>query len=56
MLGEEAKHVSYFKQSDLPGYAVIKIDDKKERITLEYYAGFGKKPYDAVNLSKLLEP
>jgi hypothetical protein len=56
MLSEEAKHVTYFKQTDLPGYAVIKIDDKKERIVLEYYAGFGEKPYDSVDLSSLLEP
>ena len=56
MLAEEAKHVSYFKQTDLPGYAVIKIDDNKERIVLEYYAGFGEKPYDSVDLSALLKP
>ncbi|MCK5694159.1 MAG: metallophosphoesterase [Bacteroidales bacterium] len=56
MLAEEAKHVSYFKQTDLPGYAVIKIDETGERILLEYYAGFGEKPYDSVDLSKLLEP
>jgi len=56
MLSEEAKHVTYFKQTDLPGYAVIRIDEKRDRILLEYYAGFGEKPYDSVDLSKLLEP
>ena len=56
MLSEEANHVTYFKQTDLPGYAVIKIDEKKDRILLEYYAGFGDKPYDSVDLTKLLKP
>jgi 3',5'-cyclic AMP phosphodiesterase CpdA len=55
MLAEEAKHVTYFKQTDLPGYGVIKIDEIEERIVLEYYAGFGEEPYDTVDLSKLLE-
>ena len=56
ILSEESKYVTYFKQSDLPGYAVIRIDEKKDRVMLDYYAGFGEKPYDSVDLSKLLEP
>jgi len=56
MLEEEAKHVNYFKQTDLPGYAVIKIDETNESIMLEYYAAFGEKPYDIVDLSALLIP
>lgn len=56
MLKEEAKHVNYFKQTDLPGYAVIKIDEEKESIKLEYYAAFEKKPYDKIDLTNLLEP
>ncbi len=56
MLSEEAKYVTYFKQTDLPGYAVIKIDEKKENILLEYYAAFGEKPYDTVDLTELLKP
>ena len=56
MLSEEAKHVTYFKQTDLPGYAVIKIDEESGKIILDYYAGFGEKPYDSVELSRLLEP
>ena len=56
MLSEEANYVSFFKQTDMPGYAVIKIDDRKERIVLEYYAGFGEKSYDSVDLSELLKP
>jgi len=34
----------------------LKRDDEKERIVLEYYAGFGEKPYDSVDLSALLKP
>jgi L-ascorbate metabolism protein UlaG (beta-lactamase superfamily)/UDP-2,3-diacylglucosamine pyrophosphatase LpxH len=56
MLVEEANHVTYFKQTDLPGYAIIKIDEKKDRVVLEYYAGFGEEPFDSVDLSRLLEP
>ncbi len=56
MLEEEARHVTYFKQTDLPGYALIKIDEEKESIMLEYYAAFGEKPYDTINLTNLLIP
>jgi len=56
MLSEEAKHVTYFKQTDLPGYAIIKMDKKNEGLTLEYYAAFGDKPYDKINLTALLKP
>lgn len=51
MLAEEAKHVKFYKQTDLPGYAVIKVDGKKNKVELEYYAAFGKKPYDVVDLT-----
>lgn len=53
MLTEEAKHVTFYKQTDLPGYAVLKIDDKKSSVNLEYFAAFGTKPFDKVNLSNL---
>lgn len=56
MLSEEAKYVSYYKQTDLPGYAIINIDEKRERVLLEYYAAFGEKPYDSIDLTKLLKP
>ena len=56
MLVEEANYVSYYKQSDLPGYAVIHIDDHAESIVMEYYAGFGEEPYDVIDLSELLKP
>jgi len=54
ILAEEAKYVSFYKQTDLPGYAIIKVDGKKESIQLEYYAAFGKKAYDKIDLKKLL--
>ena len=55
MLAEEAKYVTYYKQTDLPGYAVIKMNDKDDNVVLEYYAAFGKKPYDIINLTDLLK-
>jgi hypothetical protein len=54
MLDEEAKYVTFYKQTDLPGYGIIKTDGKKGTIELEYYAAFGKEPYDRINLSDLL--
>lgn len=56
ILAEEAKQITFFKQTDLPGYAIVKTDGKKGTVHLEYYAAFGKKPYDKINLTKLLKP
>ena len=54
-LTEEGKYVTYYKQTDLPGYALLNIDPDKNRVTLEYFAAFGKKPYDKINITKLLK-
>jgi hypothetical protein len=56
ILAEEAKYVTFFKQTDLPGYAIIKTDGGKGTVQLEYYAAFGKAPYNKINLTKLLNP
>lgn len=56
MLTDEAKYINFYKQSDLPGYAVIHTDSKKETVQLEYFAAFGKEPYDGINLTNLLNP
>ena len=55
ILAEEAEFVTFYKQTDLPGFAIIKLDEKKGTVKLEYYAAFGKKAYDKVNLTRLLE-
>jgi len=55
ILAEEAKFVTFYKQTDLPGYAILKIDSKKESVQLEYYAAFGKEPYDKIDLTKLMK-
>jgi hypothetical protein len=54
-LTEESKYVTYYKQTDLPGYAVFKIDPSGRNIVMEYYAAFGTKPYDVVNISELMK-
>jgi hypothetical protein len=54
MLAEEAKYVTFYKQADLPGYAVISIHDKKGTVFMDYYAAFGEKPIDTIDLTKLL--
>ena len=56
LAGTEAKYVTYFKQTDLPGYAIIKIDENTMGINLEYYAAFGEKPYDIIDLQQLVNP
>ena len=53
-LTKEADYINYYKQTDLPGYAIIKINDDDESVILEYFAAFGKKPYDTINLTNLL--
>ncbi len=53
-LKEETSHITYFKQTDLPGYALIKLNEKKGTVHLEYYAAFGEKTYDKINLTKLM--
>lgn len=55
MLAEEAKYVTFYKQTDLPGYAVFKINAKKRKVDLEYYAAFGAKPYDKLAISNLMK-
>ncbi len=54
LLSKEDEFVTFYKLTDLPGYAVIKINDDKESVILEYFAAFGKKPYDTINLTDLL--
>ncbi len=54
ILAEEAKYVTFYQQTDLPGYAVIKTDGKKGTVLLEYWAAFGDKPYDSIDLTKLM--
>jgi hypothetical protein len=56
ILSEEAKYVSFYKQTDLPGYAVISIDEENASVQLEYYAAFAEKPYDTIDLTKLQKP
>lgn len=53
ILSDESRFVTYYKQTDLPGYAIIKTDEKKGTVILDYYAAFGKKAYDTVNLTEL---
>jgi predicted phosphodiesterase len=54
-LSEESKYVTFYKQTDLPGYGILRIDASGKSITLEYYAAFGSKPYDIVNISELMK-
>lgn len=55
MLAREAKYVTWYSQTDLPGYAVINVDEEKESVIMEYYAAFSGKPYDRVDLTELMK-
>ena len=49
---------SFFRQKpllffDKKSNQIIKIDDEKENVLLEYYAALGKRPFDKINLSLL---
>ncbi len=54
-LSEEAGHVTYFRQADLPGYGILNVDPGKDRITFEYYAAFADEPFDTVDVTSLIE-
>jgi hypothetical protein len=53
-LTEESKFVTFYKQTDLPGYAILNIDSVNNTVTLDYFAAFGKEPYDRINISGLM--
>lgn len=53
-LREETPYVKYFKQMDLPGYGIMKIDHKKKSVVLEYYAGMSETPFDVVDINEVL--
>lgn len=53
-LRAETPYVRYFKQMDLPGYGIMKIDHDKDEMIFEYYAGFAETPYDVVNIGEIL--
>jgi hypothetical protein len=55
ILSDEAKYIGFYKQTDLPGYALLKLNERKGTVLLEYYAAFGKKPYDIIDLTKLMK-
>jgi hypothetical protein len=54
MLAEEAKFVTFYKQVEMPGYALIRIDDKTSTVKMDYFSAFGEKPFDTIDLTGLL--
>lgn len=53
ILSEEKKHILKFTKADLPGYAVIRIDNAKGQVMLDYYNGLSVKPFETINLTEL---
>ncbi len=53
-LEAETPHVKYFKVMDLPGFGILSIDKATDRILLDYYAGYGKTPYETTDISEII--
>lgn len=53
-LREETPYVKFFKQMDLPGYGVMRINHDEGDMMFEYYAGFAQEPYDRLNINEIL--
>lgn len=53
ILAEEKKHILNFRKADLPGYAVISINDARGEVILNYYNGLSEKPFETLNLTEL---
>ena len=54
MLADESRFITYYKQTDLPGYALLKINLRNNGVKLKYYAAYSGKPYDKLNISDLM--
>lgn len=53
ILEEEKKHIIHFSRADLPGYAMVNIDDKSGRVIMQFYNGLATTPYETIDLSAL---
>jgi predicted MPP superfamily phosphohydrolase len=54
-LAEEAKYVTDFRLADLPGYGIISVYDKKDKVVLRVYKGLDDKAHEEVDLTALLQ-
>jgi UDP-2,3-diacylglucosamine pyrophosphatase LpxH len=52
-LDEESKHVTFFKQQELPGFGIITTNSEANEIFFEYYSAISTKPYERICLSDL---
>lgn len=54
MLAAEAPHVKFYKQADMPGYAVMNITSEG-RLVLDYYPNVQTKPCDTVDITAIYD-
>ena len=52
-LAEETRHIRSFRRADLPGYALISINQEQDEVMLHYYNGFSTQPFESINLTAL---
>lgn len=53
ILENEEPYIQYFTRADLPGYSVISVYEKENKVILKYFNGFSTDPFQTVELSAL---
>ena len=54
-LNEESRHVSFFKQQELPGYGLLSTNSENGEAFLEYYSATNKTPYERICISDMIK-
>lgn len=54
-LTEEAKYVNKFYLADMPGYAIISASDNEDKLIMNVFCGYNKKPIFTENLTTLIK-
>jgi hypothetical protein len=53
ILEEEKKHVKSFVKADIPGYCVLSVFPKEQKVMMDFFNGFSDKPFQSINISDL---
>lgn len=53
ILEEEKKHVKSFIKADIPGYCILSIFPKEQKVMMDFFNGFSNKPFQSINITDL---
>lgn len=53
ILEGEKKQVKSFLKTDLPGYCVLSVYPKEQKVMMNYFNGFSLKPFQTINITNL---